>query len=249
MKKEMTPAGRLIVAADFDPGKGTMSYARDWVGSKVLQLADDLKDTGVIIKVNSALRICGYKLIKEIQKRGLQVFADLKLFDIENTLATDGAFLRSKTPEILTVSCGAGIEAMRALKAELPDTEVLGVTVLTTFKENETQLMFNCSVNEAVLRFAFMAKEAGIDGLISSPKEAPMLRAHFGHDLTLNTPAIRPAWAVVKGDDQNLKRSMTPAEAIKAGADRIVVGRPITGNKNPREAVLRTIEEIAGALG
>jgi len=247
MQKTLTPAERLIVAADFKP---TAPNGKDWVKAQVLALADSLKGTGVYLKVNSALRACGYDLIGEIQSRGLRVFADLKLIDIGETLSTDGVLIREAKPELLTTMCVAGLTAMQALKAELPDTEVLGVTVLTSLKDADTQAMFTCSTEEAVMRFAQVAADAKIDGLISSPKEAEVLRAKFGIVLSLNTPAIRPTWAIVPGDDQNPERIMTPAKAINAGADRIVVGRPIT--KPPQgvsshDAVMRTIEEITSA--
>ncbi|OHA59252.1 MAG: orotidine 5'-phosphate decarboxylase [Candidatus Vogelbacteria bacterium RIFOXYD1_FULL_46_19] len=250
--KTLTPAERLIVAADFKP-RAIMGQGRADVRSQVLTLADSLKGTGVIIKVNSALRACGYDLISEIQSHGLRVFADLKLIDIGETLSTDGVLLREAKPELLTTMCVAGFTAMQALKAELPDTEVLGVTVLTSLNDrddgngNSTRTMFTCSTEEAVMRFAKVAAEAKIDGLISSPKEAAVLRAKFGLVLSLNTPAIRPKWAIVPGDDQNPDRIMTPAKAIQAGADRIVVGRPILQAKNPYDAVMRTLEEIASA--
>ena len=240
----LTPAERLIVGADFKPGA---PRGKDWVRAQVLALADMLKNTGVCIKVNSALRACGYDLIGEIQSRGLRVFADLKLIDIRETLSTDGVLLGRAKPEMLTTMCVAGLTAMQALKAELPDTEVLGVTVPTSLTDVDTLTMFACSIEEAVMRFAQVAADAKIDGLISSPNEAEMLRLTFGHVLSINAAAIRPAWSIVPGDDQNPDRIMTPAKAIKAGADRIVVGRPIVRSENPYAAVMRTIEEIASA--
>jgi orotidine-5'-phosphate decarboxylase len=241
----LSAADRLIVAADFKPIPPHVGhYAKD----QVLALADKLKGTGVCFKVNSALRACGYNLVDEIHDRGLQVFADLKLYDIPETLSTDGEFLRLARPELLTVVCTTGAKAMMALKAELPNTEVLGVTVLTSQKDTDTQAMFACKAEEGVLRFAEIASLAEIDGLISSPAEAEMLRAYFKDKLTINTPAIRPTWAIVPGDDQNPDRIMTPAKAIKAGADRIVVGRPILLSADPRSAVMRTIDEIEKAL-
>jgi len=254
--KTLTPAERLIVAADFKPDQtilygSTINRRRDWVRDRVLGLADLLSGTGVYLKVNSALRAAGYGLIDEIHSRGLRVFADLKLIDISETLGNDGALLKEAKPELLTTMCVSGVTAMQALKAELPDTGVLGVTVLTSLKDADTQAMFTCSTEEAVMRFAQVAADAKIDGLISSPKEVEMLRAKFGVVLSLNTPAIRPTWAIVPGDDQNPKRIMTPAKAIKAGADRIVVGRPITKppqGVTPRDAVFRTIDEIASAV-
>lgn len=255
MQKKLTLAERLIVAADFKPPKGTeppidqkgSPHLRYWVENKVLALADSLKGTGVYLKVNSALRACGYELIDKIHARGLRVFADLKLIDIGETLSTDGVLLKEAKPELLTTMCVSGIAAMQALKAELPYTEVLGVTVLTSLNDVDTQAMFTCSTEKAVMRLARFAADAKIDGLISSPREADMLRSEFGVMLSINTPAIRPAWAIVAGDDQNPGRIMTPAKALNAGADRIVVGRPITKpseGMTPYDAVMRTLAEI-----
>lgn len=244
MQKTLTPAERLIVAADFKP---TNSNGKDWVKAQVLALADSLKGTGVYLKVNSALRVCGYDLIGEIQSRGLRVFADLKLYDIGETLSTDGVLLKEAKPELLTTVCVAGVTAIQALKAELPDTEVLGVTVLTSLKLADTEEMFRATVEASVMKFALLAETAGLDGLICAPTDIGFIQSVVKRSMTLNTPAIRPTWAIVPGDDQNPDRIMTPAKAIKAGADRIVVGRPIVKAEKPYDAVMRTIEEIASA--
>jgi orotidine-5'-phosphate decarboxylase len=241
----LTPAERLIVAADFKPEPPN---GREWVREQVLALATALKDLGIYLKLNTPLRACGYGLIDEIHALGLLVFADLKLFDILATLAIDGALLKEARPEIVTTVCGAGVRAMRALKAELLDTEVLGVTVLTDLTDEETRAMFTCSTEEAVLRLARFAANAEIDGLISAATQAGVLRSEFGLVLSINTPAIRPSWAIVPGDDQNPERIMTPAKAIQAGADRVVIGRPIVNAKSPYDATVRTIEEIALAV-
>lgn len=238
------PADRLIVAADFKPES---PRPIDWVRTQVLHLADCVSETNVYIKVNSALRAVGYGLIDELHARGLRVFADLKLYDISETLKTDGMLLRSVTPELVTVACPTGLAAMRALRQELPQTEVLGVGVLTTFDDDDSKAVFTVSTVEAQLRLTRLASDADLGGLVSSPAEAEMLRARFGIKMTLNTPAIRPEWTFVENDDQNRARAMTPAKAIIAGADRIVVGRPITQHARPREAVMRTLEEIAEA--
>lgn len=248
MNKTLTPAERLIVAADFKPEAMEGRKGRESVKRKVMELAEDLRGTGVVLKVNSALRACGYDLIELIHSEELQVFADLKLFDIPETLATDGTLLREAKPELLTVVCTAGIAAMKALKSELPDTEVLGVTVLTSLKDSDTEAMFTCSVLGAVMRFAKVAADASIDGLISSAKEVEVIKASIGVMMSMNTPAIRPAWSMVGKDDQNPDRVVTPFKAMKMGADRIVVGRPITQAEKPYEAVMRTIEEIASAF-
>jgi len=245
----LKPEQRLIVGFDFkpDPSKG---QGREWVREQVLTLSDEIAGIGCVAKVNSALRSYGYDLIDVLHSRGLEVMADLKLYDIGDTLSTDGVILREMKPEIVTVACTAGKTAMRALKLELPDTEVLGISVLTSLNEEDTKAMFVCGIDEAVLRLSHMAAKLDdtgfkLDGLVSSGKEVAKVRAEFGTLMTLNTPAIRPAWAEVKGDGQNQKRVMTPFEAIKAGADRIVVARPIIQAANRYDAVMRTIEEIA----
>jgi len=243
MKKILTPAQRLIVAADFEP---LADSGRFGVETEVLALAKKLAGTGVILKVNSALRACGYGLIDQIHDHGLGVFADLKLYDIPNTLATDGAFLCRSKPELLTTVCSAGVAAMSALKDKLPDTEVLGVTVLTSLNRSDVEAIYARDINDSVLMLAKHALIAGIGGWICSPNEAAMLRP-LSNRMTINTPAIRPSWFKDPKDDQNPDRIMTPAKAIRAGADRIVVGRPIVKDENPYDAVMRTIEEIASA--
>jgi len=243
-------AKHLIVAADFPVDMEDAA-----VLDKVIILAESLIGSGVYIKVNSVLRAVGYGLITEIQERGLKVFADLKLNDIPATMKTDGELLAGEPPEIVTVMCNSGIDGMKAVKDAVGfRTEVLGVSVLTSFDERMCELVYNNSIREAVTRFIFIASEAGIDGLILSPKELSIANAIGVTGLTFNTPSIRPAWAEVKGDDQ--ARKATPREAILAGANRIVVGRPITqaaqNNKgmpqNLMEAVEWTLKEIAEAL-
>lgn len=247
--KQLTPFERLIVAADFKP---LDNLGRASVKDQVLALADSLKGTGAYLKVNSALRAAGFDLIDEIHARGLRVFADLKLNDIGATLATDGAILREVKPELLTVMCTSGDDAMAALKAELPDTEVLGVTVLTSMDEREAARTFcHAVLLDNVCMLVEKADGAGLDGVICAPSEICPVRRKVGNRMTINTPGIRPLWAIVPGDDQNPDRIMTPAKAIEAGADRIVVGRPIT--KPPQgmmslDAVQRTIDEIAEAM-
>lgn len=240
----MEAAERLIVAADYDPRReGGVSGVRE----KALRLGDDLQGLGVIIKANSILRACGYELIKDIHELGLRVMADLKLIDIPNTMEMDGAMLAEYKPELVTVMCCVGIEGMRQVQSAVGDaTEVLGVTVLTSWDEEECQAIFTCSTKAGVLRFARMAQLAGIGGLVCSPQEAQMLASKKELVLAVSTPGIRPEWSLVAGDDQ--QRVMTPGKAIAAGAKRIVIGRPITQAKNPREAVERTLEEMELAL-
>lgn len=241
----MKIAERLIVAADFDPRTcGGLGGAH----GKVLALAESLQGLGVIIKVNSILRAYGYGLIQQLHDLGLRVFADLKLNDIPETMELDAAMLAVLKPEILTVMCGASSLGMRRVKDVLGDqTLVLGVTVLTSMDKPHCNAVYVTDPEETVVRLARLAFVGHADGLVLSPQEVATVRAVQELDaFRLVTPGIRPAWASVAGDDQ--KRVATPAEAITAGAERIVVGRPITQATDPRAAVERTLAEIEAAL-
>ncbi|MBI2476089.1 MAG: orotidine 5'-phosphate decarboxylase [Candidatus Taylorbacteria bacterium] len=245
-------AERLVVAADFTPD----ATGREGVRKKVLVLAEELKGMGVVIKVNSILRACGYGLIRQIHDLGLRVAADLKLVDIKNTLETDGALLAEEKPEFLTVMANVGVDGMSAVRAALPGTEVWAVTVLTTFDDQVSSEIFGCTADEAVLRFARLAKSAGIPGLILSPKEGKIIRADANlNGLRLNSPGIRYPWAEVKKDDQ--VRFLPAGEAVASGIDRVVVGRPIlnagpnddpTKPKSRREAAEWILRDIAENL-
>lgn len=254
MKLPIPFAERLIVAADFKPEKGQVAKVVD----KVLALADALKGTEVYLKANSALRLAGYQLIAEIHARGLRMFADLKLKDIGETLETDGAILAEYRPDILTVMCDAGRKPMLRLKAQLPCTEVLGVTVLTDMDESDTEETYRGSVQACVIRLARLATQAGMDGLILAPKDVLTLQEYnrvrkmedwaVAPHMTLNTPNVRLADISVKGDDQNPNRSLTPYEAMRAGIDRVVMGRPVTQAPDPTAAVTHILEEIQRGL-
>lgn len=237
MKKKLKLAERLVVAADVANKEA------------VVRLCDSLVGIGVVIKLNSVLRREGYALINSVSERGLKVFADLKLNDIPATMRKDGEFLYQFAPAKVTVMCSAGVAGMRAVKEAIGQgTEVLGVTVLTSFNDDECECIFKRSVVDAVMALACHALHAGLDGLICSPRELQYLRHHedLVARMSFNTPGIRPEWAEVKGDDQS--RTATIREAILAGADRVIIGRPITQAKNPREAVERTLAEIDLAL-
>jgi len=204
---------------------------------------------GVYIKINSILRACGYDLIDNLHDLGVRVLADLKLKDISETMETDGMFLIEAKPEIVTVLCDASVKGMSKVKEQLKDSEILGVTILTEFDEEECQGVYVCSTKAGVVRLARLAQHAKLDGLVLAAKEIEVVRERqeLIH-LSLNTPAIRPKWAIVEGDDQAKKRVVTPAEAIEMGADRIIVGRPIVRNVSPRDAAQRTLDEIQAVL-
>ena len=252
--KDMPIGERLIVAADYSPEEyGGIEGVR----KKVLGLARDLKGTGVLIKVNSILRASGYGLVEDLHNLGVEVFADLKLVDIKNTMKTDGKMLSEINPKIVTVMGCAGIEGIKAVQEVLgSNTEVLVVTVLTSLDDDDCQLIFGCPTSAGVLKFARMAQLAGAGGLILSPAEIKDLKKRSEITLGMNAPNFRPDWSFIEDDDQNADRSLTIAEAFKNGAKRAVMGRAIINAKpnnnglpqSPREAVELTLEEIKTGL-
>ncbi len=247
----LTPAQRLIVAADFTPPLDSCEWVHGtdaWVQHSVLGLADELHGTGIVLKVNSALRVCGYGLIRQIRLRGLEVFADLKLADIPDTVATDATILNAEEyrPQIVTAFAASGSRSLAEVKKNLPYSEVLGVTALTHLKEDEVlQLYGETSTLSATLKLAGQARQVGL-GIVCAPAEAEFVRERYSGDYSIIAAGVRPEWARVANESQNLKRVMTPSEAIKAGVTRVVMGRPILQASNRRDAVLRTIDELTG---
>ncbi len=239
-KKELTVPDRLIVAADF---KGN-HYE---VYSQVIHLAQELCGTGVYIKVESVLRASEYSLIDVIHEHGLKVVADLKLSGTPETLESDGILLCEHKPEIVTVMCSTEMRAMMDLRNELPDTEILGVTVLTSHTEEYCNRLYRCSVEEMILRLCVEAENAEIYDVITSGREIAVVKKMFPR-MSVTAALIRPAWPADYMYDQNQRRVTTTTEAIKAGARHVIVGRPITEAINPRDVVHRILDEISNAL-
>jgi len=230
--KTLKASERLIVAADNE---------------NPTDLARTLMGTGIVFKENVSLRNAGYRnRIDEIHALGFVYFADLKLNDIEATMRRDGKALRPLRPDIdiLTVMCNAPLKALRGIREELPDTEILGVTVLTDFTEDECQELYGHGIEDQVKYFTHRALSAGLNGIVCAPKEIPFVRSVSGDSLTINTPNIRPASLPVPGDDQNTARALDIKGAFDLGVTRIVVGRPILKAADPREAVAQIIREI-----
>lgn len=239
-----TPANRLIVSLDPKPNQ---SFEPVSLEKQIETFARSLEGMGVCIKLNSFLRIFGFGLIRQFREEyGLEVFADLKLYDTYPTMEHDAHLLALTKPKFLTVHTLSSVPSMRRVQELLPDTNVLGVTILTEQDSDYTQATFMCSLQDGVLRLAHRADLAELDGIIAAPAEIPLLRQAYG-DLSIVTPNVRPAWAKVQHDNQNQARAMTPHDAIVAGAERIIVGRPITQAKDPRAAVERILEEIEEA--
>ncbi len=164
---------------------------------------------------------------------GVRVFLDLKLHDIPATVAGAAGAVARLRPELLTVHAAAGPAAIRAAVDAAPGTTILGVTVLTSLGEDDLDdIGMAGPVRDAVRRLAVLAVAAGAGGLVCSPREVAAVRAEVGPDILLITPGVRPA-----GSDANDQaRVATPEEALQAGADLLVIGRPITGAADPGAA-------------
>jgi len=234
------PKDRLIVALDVPDERSC---------ERVLSA---LKGTVGFIKIGLELFTgCGPRIVEKALEGGLKVFLDLKFHDIPNTAARAVQNVAGLGVSIINVHCLGGIEMMRAAREALEKTcaiqarpLLVGVTVLTSHSEEtfSKDLAVAGSLADSVKRLALLAQRAGLDGVVASPKEIGLIKEACGKDFRVITPGVRPAWA--GANDQ--KRVMTPKEAIQAGADLIVVGRPIVAAENPREAAKRILEEMEG---
>jgi orotidine-5'-phosphate decarboxylase len=172
---------------------------------------------------------------------GVQVFLDLKLHDIPATVAGAARAVAKLRPEIVTVHAAAGTEVIRAAVQAAPDTMIAGVTVLTSLGAGDLESIgMRGPVPDAVRRLSVLAVSAGARALVCSPREVATVRSEVGSDIKLITPGVRPAGA----DRNDQARVATPEEAIRAGADLLVIGRPITGAPDPGAAAAA----IAGPL-
>lgn len=210
------------------------------------RLVDDLGDSVVFYKVGLELALAeGFlDLIDWLRERDKKVFVDLKLFDVPATVARAVHRLAERGVDFATVHGNQGIMEAAA-GARSGNLKILAVTALTSLDRGDLDdLGFDCDIEALVLSRAKRALEAGCDGVVSSGLEVPALRKHAPDRLIAVTPGIRP---VANDDDQ--KRVMTPAAAIAAGSDYLVVGRPIRDADDPAAAAEAIQAEIAGALG
>jgi orotidine-5'-phosphate decarboxylase len=230
----IAPRDRLIVALDL-PG---VEQAEAMVAK--------LGDSVTFYKIGYQLGYAGgLPLASQLAKAGKKVFLDLKLHDIGNTVARGVESVAKLGATFLTVH--AYPQTMKAAAEARGGTslQILAVTVLTSYDDGDLHAAgYRLSVSDLVEARAQQAQVLGVDGLVCSPEEAAALRKIVGHQMTLVTPGIRPAGAEV-GDQ---KRIMTPARAIVAGADYLVVGRPITGAADPKAAAEAIHAEIAPRL-
>ncbi len=184
----------------------------------------------------------GPEIVRAIRNTGSKVFLDLKLHDIPNTVAKAAECAAKLGVQMLTIHLSGGMEMIRAaVAAGSDDLLLLGVTVLTSADEQTLrQIGISDNIDNHVLRLSKVGVEAGIDGLVASPHELKMLRQQFGTTTRLVVPGIRPSWSET-GDQ---RRVMTPGEALDAGADYLVIGRPIIADRNPREAIGKILNEV-----
>jgi orotidine-5'-phosphate decarboxylase len=192
----------------------------------------------------------GPALFRKLKALRKDIFLDLKLHDIPNTVsgAVRSAFRHGV--QMMTIHASGGREMMakaaetaRQASEDLrrPKPILLGVTVLTSLKGAELEeIGMPADVTRQVLRLAGLVKAAGLDGVVCSPQEIEVLRREFGRELVIVAPGIRPLWAAA----QDQKRIMTPAEAVARGADYLVIGRPVTAAPSPEEAFLRIVDEL-----
>lgn len=224
-------ADKIIVALDVPTGKEAQA------------LVEQLRDRIAFFKIGLQLYTAeGPEIVRTVLSSGGKVFLDLKLHDIPNTVARAIESANALGVQLLTIHLGGGAEMVRAAtKAKHANLSVLGVTVLTSSTDQTLrEIGISGKVDEQVLRLGRLGVENGIDGIVASAHELKPLRTEFGDKIKIVVPGIRPSWA--EAGDQ--KRTMTPREAIDAGADYLVIGRPITAHKNPKEALEKILDEI-----
>ncbi len=177
--------------------------------------------------------------------RGVDVFLDLKLHDIPATVGGAARSVARVRPDLLTVHAAAGTAAIKEAVQALPETIIVAVTVLTSLGERDlAEIGLVGPVSDAVLRLASLAVSAGARGLVCSPQEVSAVRAEVGPDITLVTPGVRPAGQA--SHDQ--ARVATPQEALAAGADLLVIGRPITGAADPGAAAAALAADLRRSM-
>lgn len=234
---------RLIFALDVD----SLDEACNWV--------ERLHEQVGVFKVGKQLFTrCGPEVVRMIRARGGEVFLDLKYHDIPNTVAMAGVEALRLGVRMFNVHALGGAEMMVRLVAEVdkiaprgtPERPLLlAVTILTSSTDATLRgLGIDRPVTEMVPRLAKLAKDAGMDGVVASPQEVGLIREVCGADFAIVTPGVRPATASL--DDQ--QRVMTPGEALRAGADYLVIGRPISAAADPTAAATAILAEMHAAL-
>jgi len=208
-----------------------------------LDLVDQLREQISFFKIGLQLYTAeGPEVVRAVLATGAKVFLDLKLHDIPNTVARAVESAAQLGVQTLTIHLSGGSEMIRAaVTACKNNLSILGVTVLTSATDQTLRAIgISDKIDNQVLRLAKLGVEAGIDGLVASPREVKMLRDQFGAKIKLVVPGIRPSWS--EAGDQ--RRVMTPRQALDAGADYLVIGRAIIADPNPRQALTKILDEL-----
>lgn len=234
---------RLIFALDVD----SLEEAEGWV--------EKLQGQVGVFKIGKQLFTrCGPEVVRMVRQRGGEVFLDLKYHDIPNTVAMAGREALRFGVKMFNVHALGGFEMMQKLVAEIDKVSprgssdrplLLAVTILTSSNDDTLRAIgIDRPIAEMVPRLAKLAKDAGMDGVVASPQEVGAIRAVCGKDFAIVTPGVRPTFA--SQDDQ--KRVMTPGEALRSGADYLVIGRPISAAAEPAVAAQMILDEMQAAL-
>lgn len=238
----MKPIERIILAVDvtgYDEAVDMLERFRDHID---------------IFKVGSELfTSTGPKIVEKIHSMGKKVFLDLKFHDIPNTVFKTAQAVAELGVFMFNVHTLGGLEMMKqaaeavskyAIRNNVDRPKLIGVTVLTSIDKKmlHDELGIELRMEAQVRHLAGLARRAGLDGVVASPEDAAMIRSRLEKGFLIVTPGIRPSWAAK--DDQ--KRAMTPKEALRSGADYLVIGRAITAQPDPAAALKRIEEELAG---
>lgn len=226
---------KLILALDIDTEE------------EVKELVEKLADFVGVFKVGHRLFTrYGPGIIKAIKKKKVKVFYDAKFYDISSVVKKAAETVADLGVDMFTIHTLGGLEMMqrarKAAKKRNRFIKVLGVTLLTSLNSQtlREELGIEKSLKQEVMHLASLARKAGLDGVVASPYEIEELRRNFGNDLLLVVPGVRPKGC--EKDEQ--KRVLTPREAIKRGADFLVIGRPILDSADPVKTVKGILEEI-----
>ena len=238
-RRAMNAKDKVIVALDFD------------TKAEAIALVHRLKEVVGMFKVGSQLfTSTGPQLVKEIIGGGNKVFLDLKFHDIPHQVAGSATAAAELGVSLFTLHASGGTEMMKRAVEAVAETairngtersRILAVSVLTSIDSTILeQVGFKDGPAEVVERLVALAESAGVDGCVSAPQETAAIRLMTGRDFLIVNPGIRPA----SGSAEDQKRVATPSTALKAGADYLVVGRPITSATDPVAAAIAIIQEM-----
>ncbi|MBN2145339.1 MAG: orotidine-5'-phosphate decarboxylase [Candidatus Aureabacteria bacterium] len=231
---------RIILALDVDSKTRAISH--------VLTLKNDV----ALFKVGKQLFTrYGPSVIRQVQQAGGKVFLDLKFHDIPNTVALACREAVRLGVNMLTIHATGGGSMMKAAVESVQKAScefkkrrpvILAVTVLTSISNDmlKNELRCGLDIQDQVAWLAHLAQKAGVDGVVASPEESVLIRKACGESFMIVTPGVRPEWA----DKHDQKRVMTPLEAVKAGADYVVIGRPVISHSDPLLAVRMINKEL-----